>query len=84
MKRLIVLALCVLLLGIAPAPKQVCTYENAPARFREVIIDPAGAPYGEIAAWSCTGAQSAIDEFQSRKVEMQAQAAAYRAAHPMK
>lgn len=69
---------------IQTAQQQSCTWETAPARLRQAIEDPIGYPYGEVSAWSCTGDTSAvIAELTSRAAEMQAAAAAYRAAHPI-
>lgn len=51
---------------------------------RQVVTDPAGAPFGEVKAWSCSSdAAAAIAELRERQVAMQAEAAAYRAAHPI-
>lgn len=61
-----------------------CTFETAPARLRQAIEDPIGYPYGEVSAWSCSGdAAGVVAELASRAAEMQAQAAAYRQAHPI-
>ena len=66
-------------------PAQPCTWETAPARLRQQIEDPIGYPFGYVEAWSCDGdSQSVIAELQTRAATMQAQAAAYRAAHPLK
>jgi hypothetical protein len=63
---------------------QACTYEIAPARLRQQIEDPIGYPYGVVTAFSCDGdAQAVIAELSRRVAEMQAAAAAYRAAHPI-
>ena len=98
-KALIAILLALPLLSLAPAPRPMyhtqlaivqtlrqpeCTWEAAPARLRETIEDPIGVPYGEVAAWSCEGdTQAVIAELESRAAEMHAQAAAYRAAHPI-
>jgi hypothetical protein len=64
---------------------QACTWETAPARLRQQIEDPIGYPYGMVEAWSCSGdAQAVIAELQTRVDAMQSEAAAYRAAHPIK
>lgn len=66
-------------------PLQSCSYDNAPFRLGpQRVVDPIGYPYGEVMAWSCADAQTAIDEFNTRLAAMQSQAAAYRAAHPIK
>jgi hypothetical protein len=68
---------------VAPQP-QACTWETAPARLRQQIEDPIGYPFGEVSAWSCAGdSQAVIAELAQRAAEMQAQAAAYRASHPI-
>lgn len=68
----------------AAAMAQACTYETAPARLRQQIEDPIGYPYGMVEAWSCDGdAQAVIAELAQRAAAMQADAAAYRAAHPI-
>ena len=72
-------------IGIVQSQQQAdCTWETAPARLREQIEDPIGYPFGIVSAWSCTGDVSAvIAELQRRAAEMQSDAAAYRAAHPI-
>jgi hypothetical protein len=61
-----------------------CTWETAPARLRQTIEDPIGYPFGEVLAWSCSGDSAAvIAELETRAAAMQADAAAYRAAHPI-
>lgn len=98
-KLLIVLILALPLLSLAPAPHPTyhatlaivqaaqqpsCTYSTAPARLRQEIADPAGIPFGNVAAWSCDGdSQAVIAELAARASAMQAQAAVYRAAHPI-
>lgn len=63
---------------------QACTFETASARLRQMIEDPIGYPYGQVAAFSCTGdVQAVIDELETRTATMQAEAAAYRASHPI-
>jgi hypothetical protein len=63
---------------------QPCTWETAPARLRQQIVDPIGYPFGMVEAWSCDGDSAAvIADLAQRAAEMQAQAAAYRAAHPI-
>lgn len=99
-KALIALLFALPLLSIAPAPQpptvywtrlavqtgaQQCTWEVAPARLRQEIADPAGIPYGNVAAWSCSGDSVAVvAELAERAAAMHAEAAAYRAAHPLK
>lgn len=86
-KALIIILLALPLVSFAPVP-QAC--DEAAARqsgtvLRQVVTDPAGIPYGEVRAWSCgwdTGA--AIAELRDRQAQMQNEAAAYRAAHPLK
>ena len=98
-KALFTLLLALPLLSLAPAPPTIyhttvaivqaahqpgCTWETAPARLRQQISDPYGWPYGEVAAWSCSGnSQAVIAELQARASAMRAEAAAYRAAHPI-
>lgn len=68
----------------ARPPFQACTWETAPARLRQQIEDPIGYPYGEVSAWSCAGDSAAVvAELNQRVRAMQAEAAAYRAAHPI-
>lgn len=70
--------------GIAPAAQPVCAWETAPARLRQQIEDPIGYPFGQVSAWSCTGDTAAvIAELETRAAAMQADAAAYRQAHPI-
>jgi hypothetical protein len=65
-------------------PQHACNYETAPFRLGpQQVVDPIDYPYGEVIAWSCVNAQTAIAEFNARLTAMQAQAAAYRAAHPV-
>jgi len=73
-------------LAIVQTPQQqACTWETAPARLREQIVDPIGYPFGMVSAWSCDGDSAAVvAELASRASAMQAAAAAYRAAHPIK
>lgn len=70
---------------IASAPTaQACTFETAPARLQQQIEDPIGYPFGVVSAWSCSGDSAAvIAELQTRASAMQAEAAAYRSAHPI-
>jgi hypothetical protein len=64
--------------------QHACSYETAPFRLGpQQVVDPIDYPYGEVIAWSCVDAQTAIAEFNARLTAMQAQAAAYRAAHPV-
>ena len=97
-KSLITILLALPLVSLAPVPQppavywtriavrtsaQACTWEVAPARLRQQIADPAGVPFGEVAAWSCSGDSAAVvAELGSRADAMRAEAAAYRAAHP--
>jgi hypothetical protein len=65
-------------------PQHACNYETAPFRLGpQQVVDPIDYPYGEVIAWSCVDAQTAIAGFNARLTAMQAQAAAYRAAHPV-
>ena len=67
----------------APAV-QACTFETAPAKLSAQIEDSIGYPYGVVSAWSCTGDALAVArELQTRAGAMQAEAQAYRAAHPI-
>lgn len=64
---------------------QPCNFETAPARLEQQISDPAGIPFGLVRAWSCSGDSAAvIAELNERATTMQAEAAAYRAAHPIR
>lgn len=100
MIRALICIACVLpLLSVAPVQPQryatrvtivqraqqpACSFETALVRLRQRIYDPIGYPYGEVAAWSCSGdSQAVIAELQARASAMQAEAAAYRAAHPI-
>ncbi len=73
-------------LTIASAPaQQACTWETAPARLSQQIEDPIGYPYGQVTAFSCDGDSAAvIAELNERAAAMQAEAATYRAAHPIR
>ena len=63
---------------------QECTFETASAKLSAQIADPLGIPYGFVQAWSCSGDGIAVaNELQQRVSDMQAQAAAYRQAHPI-
>jgi len=63
---------------------QACTFETAPARLQQQIEDPIGYPYGFVTAFSCAGdVQAVIAELESRASAMQAEASAYRQAHPI-
>lgn len=65
---------------------QACTFETAPAgaKLSTPIFDPIGYPYGFVQAFSCSGDGLAVaTELQQRVATMQAEAAAYRAAHPI-
>jgi hypothetical protein len=69
---------------VQTAQQPACTWETAPARLRQQIADPHGYPFGMVAAWSCDGdAQAVIAELTQRAGQMQAEAARYRAAHPI-
>jgi len=66
------------------ARTQACTFDTATSRLRQEIADPIGYPYGFVTAWSCTGDGFAVaQELATRASAMQAEAAAYRAAHPI-
>ena len=68
----------------APPRAQSCTWETAQARLRQQIEDPIGYPFGTVEAWSCDGDSAAVvAELASRASAMQAEAAAYRASHPI-
>src|SRR5437868_15341706 len=64
-------------------PRQAC--DEAAARqsgtvLRQVVSDPAGVPFGEVRAWTCSGdSTSAIAELRELQAAMQQQAATYRA-----
>lgn len=63
---------------------QACTFETAAARLTLAIEDPIGYPYGQVSAFSCDGDSAAVvAELQERASAMQAEAAAYRQAHPI-
>lgn len=75
--------LCVVLLMLpltsfapVPAPRtQECSeqiaHQTGAPYLREVILNSHGIPYGEVAAWSCSGDVAAtIAEFNRRKAEM--------------
>jgi hypothetical protein len=72
------------LLSFAPAPKQApgptagagCSEQlarmNGWPYLHQVVLDRRNIPYGEVAAWSCSGdSQAAIAEFQQRLTAMQ-------------
>lgn len=98
-KLLAIILLAAPLVSFAPAPEratvywtriavhrgaQACTWETAPARLSQQIVDPIGYPFGHVSAWSCSGdSQAVIAELAARAAEMQAAAATYRAAHPI-
>ena len=66
-------------------PAQACSYETATSRLSQGVSDPIGIPYGFVQAWSCSGdTQAVVAELNARVSDMQAQAAAYRASHPIK
>ena len=66
------------------AVAQECTFDTAPARLRQTIEDPIGYPFGQVSAFSCSGdVQAVIAELAERSAAMQADAAAYRQAHPI-
>ncbi len=67
------------LLSVAPLPTQACSEQlarqNGWPYLRQVVIDRRGVPFGEVAAWSCTGdSGAAIAEFQQRLAALQADA----------
>ncbi|MDQ2995711.1 MAG: hypothetical protein M3R61_01455 [Chloroflexota bacterium] len=63
---------------------QACTWETAPARLQQQIDDPIGYPFGFVQAFSCAGdSAAAVAELADRAAAMQAEAAAYRQAHPI-
>lgn len=65
-------------------PAQECTFETANARLRQEVADPIGYPFGNVTAFSCSGdTQAVIAELETRVATMQAEAAAYRSAHPI-
>jgi len=67
----------------APA-MQACSYEIASAKLSATVSDPIGYPYGFVTAFSCSGDGLAVaNELAARVAQMQAEAAAYRAAHPI-
>lgn len=64
--------------------EQPCTFETAPARLQQQIEDPIGYPYGFVTAFSCSGDSAAVvAELAERASAMQAEARAYRLAHPI-
>jgi hypothetical protein len=66
------------------ATLEACTFETAPAKLSAQIEDPIGYPYGFVTAFSCSGDALAVArELQTRAGAMQAEAAAYRANHPI-
>lgn len=63
---------------------QACTFETAPAKLSAQIEDPIGYPFGFVQAWSCSGNGLAVaQELETRATAMQAEAQAYRLAHPI-
>ena len=67
----------------APTP-QACTFETAQSKLSVAIADPIGYPYGFVTAFSCSGDGLAVaNELAQRAAALQAEAAAYRAAHPI-
>lgn len=96
MKAMVVVLFTLPLFSLAPVPPavyqtrlavqtgaQACTWEIASARLRQEISDPLGIPFGNVQAWNCAGDSAAvIAELNQRARAMQAEAAAYRAAHP--
>lgn len=69
---------------VQSAAQQACTFETAPARLQQQIEDPIGYPYGFVTAFSCSGDSAAVvAELAERAGAMQAEAAAYRQAHPI-
>jgi hypothetical protein len=69
---------------VQSAAQPGCAWETAPARLRQTIEDPIGYPFGQVSAWSCSGDSSAVvAELAARASAMQAEAAAYRQAHPI-
>ena len=67
------------------APRaQECSYESTETHLRQPIFDPISYPYGFVQAYSCTGDALAVArELAERAAAMQAEAAAYRQAHPI-
>jgi len=69
---------------VQSAVQQACTWETAPARLQQQIEDPIGYPYGVVSAFSCDGDSAAVvAELATRASAMQAEARAYRQAHPI-
>lgn len=69
---------------VQSAQQPACTWETAPARLRQQIEDPIGYPYGVVSAWSCSSDSAAVvADLAQRGAQMQAEAAAYRAARPI-
>lgn len=67
------------LLSFAPAPVQECSEQlarqNGWPYLHQVVVDRRGVPFGDVAAWSCSGdSQAAIAEFQARLSAMQTEA----------
>lgn len=68
----------------APA-QQECSFETASAKLSVQISDPIGYPFGQVQAFSCSGDGLAVArELSDRASAMQSEAAAYRAAHPIR
>lgn len=69
---------------LASPHAQACTWDIAPARLRQEIVDPIGYPFGVVTAFSCGGDTAAVvAELNQRAGAMQEEAAAYRQAHPI-
>lgn len=69
---------------VQSAALEACTFQTAPARLSQQIEDPIGYPFGVVTAFSCSGdSASVVAELETRAAAMQAEAAAYRAAHPI-
>jgi hypothetical protein len=69
---------------VQSAQTQACTFETASTKLSAQIEDPIGYPYGVVESFSCTGDGLAVaNELAERASAMQAEAATYRAAHPI-
>jgi len=69
---------------IVQSPQQSCSFETALARLQQTIEDPIGYRFGHVQAFSCDGDSAAVvAELAARASAMQAEARAYREAHPI-
>jgi len=69
---------------VQSAQQDDCTFDTAATKLSAQIEDPIGYPFGLVQAWSCTGDSLAVaHDLAERAAAMQAEASAYRAAHPI-